>query len=329
MPPSSRSPGDDRRPRPPACPVKIEVARQQLVVLRQEVRACAATSQIMSARSPCCRSAPLTSSQILPARRMPDRRDRMDRPDRRRLRERLADVPRPLLLAHVVLQVAPRHVETDRVAPDDVERVARREPHAARADRDDQLDLVVVVLRRQRIADAPDRRRHDRHDGVGRLGEEERRLLRRVAAHLLRVLGVVAARRSRCGGPGKRSVAAGDRHGRQVPGGNGVIWSLRSASGRCDASSATASQRLTARAHSASGCRAGAASANAGSAGTRRRCAAASDTARGRASTRRALASCGTRQTSASVGASPWQNAPVAGSRASRVSSASRPTSHQ
>ena len=46
-------------------------------------------------------------------------------------------------------------------------------------------------------------------------------------------------------------------------------------------------------------------------------------------STRRALASCGTRQTSASVGVSPWQKRPVAGSRASCGSSASRPTSIQ
>ena len=46
-------------------------------------------------------------------------------------------------------------------------------------------------------------------------------------------------------------------------------------------------------------------------------------------STRRAFASCGTRQMSASVGASPWQKCPVCGSRESRASSASNPTSIQ
>ena len=44
----------------------------------------------------------------------------------------------------------------------------------------------------------------------------------------------------------------------------------------------------------------------------RPRCAAASDSGERSSSTRRALASCGTRQMSASVGASPWQKAPVA-----------------
>ena len=95
----------------------------------------------------------------------------------------------------VALQVAARHVEADRVAED--ERRSRLRPatlHARLADRHHELDLVVEVLGGQRIADAARRcRRHDGHDRVGRLGEEERRLLGGIAAHLLRVLGVVAA----------------------------------------------------------------------------------------------------------------------------------------
>jgi hypothetical protein len=147
----------------------------------------------MSARSPACRRLPLTSSQIFPRESCPTAPDRMKRTDRRRLRERLADVPRALLLAHVALQVAARHVEPDRVTPDQARRRLGAHVHAGAADRDDELDLVMKVLRRERIGDAPDRRRNHRDDRVGGLGEEERRLLARIAAHFLRVLRIVAA----------------------------------------------------------------------------------------------------------------------------------------
>src|SRR5262245_64742175 len=85
---------------------------------------------------------------------MTDFRYAMDGTDRRRLGEGLADVPRPLFLPHLVLQVAPRHVEPDGVAPDDAERVGRREIDAGAANRRDELELVMEVLRRERIVNA-------------------------------------------------------------------------------------------------------------------------------------------------------------------------------
>src|SRR5438876_17405 len=75
---------------------------------------------------------------------------------------------------------------------------------------------MMEVLRRQRIADATDGRWHDRHDGVSRLSEEERRVLARVAAHLLRMLGVIAADAVNVADR-KTAGAAGDRHGGNRP----------------------------------------------------------------------------------------------------------------
>jgi hypothetical protein len=94
--------------------------------------------------------------------------------------------------------------------------VAGSDVGARRADRDDQLDLVMVVLRRRRIRDLPDGGRDDGDDCIRRLREKERRLLRRVAAHLLRVLGVVAADAEDVA-DGEARVGAVDRHGRGVP----------------------------------------------------------------------------------------------------------------
>ena len=120
-------------------------------------------------------------------------RERLQRPEHGRVVEALADLPRLLLVTHRTLEVAPGHVEADRVTEDQVERALRRDVSPALRERRDQLDLVVVILGERRI------RVIDRHAGrreldrIGRLLEEERRLARRVRSHLARVRRVVAA----------------------------------------------------------------------------------------------------------------------------------------
>ena len=77
---------------------------------------------------------------------------------------------------------------------------------AAALERDDQLDLVVHVLGQRRIG----HRAAVRHDGVGGLGEEERRLAH-VLAHLLDVLDIIAADAPQAADR-KIFVGAGDRN---------------------------------------------------------------------------------------------------------------------
>src|SRR6185436_13750487 len=79
----------------------------------------------------------------LPAGRVSDLLHRIQRPDWRRLGKRLADIPWALPLAHFDLQVATRHVEADRVTPDDAERIRRGELHTAGTDRSDELYFMV------------------------------------------------------------------------------------------------------------------------------------------------------------------------------------------
>src|SRR5438045_3219375 len=113
----------------------------------------------------------------------------LERRARRGLVEALSHLPRAAHLLRFALEVAPRHVEPDAVAPDGLERLLERNVLPALADRDDHLDLVVDVLRADGIGD----RRAALHDGIRRLHEEERRLAIRVVAHLARMLGVIAA----------------------------------------------------------------------------------------------------------------------------------------
>ena len=81
-----------------------------------------------------------------------------------------------------------RHVEAGRVAIDQVHDPVGRHVRAATLQRDDQLDLVVQVLRRLRVGQGGT----VHHDRVRRLHEEERVLARRVAAHLAGMRRVVA-----------------------------------------------------------------------------------------------------------------------------------------
>jgi hypothetical protein len=101
--------------------------------------------------------------------------------------ERLGAVPRAAHLAGLLLEVAPGHVEPDRVAEDFVERAFRRDLAAAFLERHHQLELVVHVLRARGV-----RERAVGGERIRRLGEEERRVAVRIVAHLAGVLGVVA-----------------------------------------------------------------------------------------------------------------------------------------
>ena len=111
---------------------------------------------------------------------------------RRCLREGLAQIPGALDFAQRRLQVAPRHVEADRIAVDQGVGTLRRDANAARTDGNDELDFVVVVFGGQRVLHMADIGRNDRHDRIRRLGEKERRLLGRIATHFPRVLRIVS-----------------------------------------------------------------------------------------------------------------------------------------
>src|SRR5674476_470701 len=84
--------------------------------------------------------------------------------------------------------VAAGEVDADRVAVDAVIGLGDRDVAAAALERDHQLDLVVHVLGQRRIGHGA----AVGHDGVGRLGEIERRQPL-VLAHLADVLDIVAA----------------------------------------------------------------------------------------------------------------------------------------
>src|SRR5580658_1871403 len=114
---------------------------------------------------------------------------RRDRGARGRLVEALAEVPGTAELLGLALEVAPRHVEPDGIAEDEVECLVDRHVAPAFGQRDHQLDLVLIVLGLGRIGDGA----AAGDDGVGRLHEEERRLAVGVMAHLARMLGIVPA----------------------------------------------------------------------------------------------------------------------------------------
>ena len=157
---------------------------------------------------------------------------------------------------------------------------------------------------------------HHRHDRIGRLGEEERRLLRSASPPIsLRVLGVVAADaedvadRKALGAIPAMGTARRipQREVRKSVAGIAIFrsaWRVRGCQRRNAGSARTfghprragsqAPHRRTPAAR-----------------GTSARCGSSVGYGVRSMSTRRALASCGTRQMSASVGASPWQKRPV------------------
>src|SRR5579883_3471460 len=115
-----------------------------------------------------------------------------DSADRRRAVECLGDAPGTAALLHLTLQIAACHVEPHRIAVDAALHIDGSKIRAALAHGDDQLDLVVQVLRQGRIPQNAGLALPDRQDGIGRL-HEEKRWLAPALAHLSRVIRVVAA----------------------------------------------------------------------------------------------------------------------------------------
>ena len=125
--------------------------------------------------------------------------------------EALGGVPRLALVPGGGLQVAAGQVDADRIAEHQRQRRVRRHVRPAASQGDDELDLVVQIVRRRRIGN----RGAGRGDGVGGLGEEERRIAV-VAAHLPPMGGVVAtdAQNAPHGKQGVRSHDGDGRDGR-------------------------------------------------------------------------------------------------------------------
>ena len=185
-------------PTPAGVPVKIRSpgARRKSFE-RYEIAS--GTFQMSWLRSPDCLRAPFTSSQIAPGVRVSDGARRCDLADRPGRLERLGDLPRPPRLLRDVLQVAPRHVEPDRIAEDVAERRVDGDVLAAFAERHHQLDLVVHVLRRRT---GRENRRRPARDCRGSSGKRtaapcrDRRPSRRRVRHS-------CGRRNRPGAPGR------------------------------------------------------------------------------------------------------------------------------
>ena len=173
-----------------------------------EVAIISGTFQIIWSRSPVCRRSPLTSSVIAPAAGWPTALAGCSGPQGADCLEGLRHLPRAAQLLRPVLQVAPGHVDADGVAEDAVERARDRNVRAALAERHHHLDLVMHVLGGRRIG-----KRAVEDQVVRVLLEEERRLAVRVAAHLDRVGGVVAADAIDAVDR-EQEVAAGDRQSR-------------------------------------------------------------------------------------------------------------------
>jgi hypothetical protein len=86
------------------------------------------------------------------------------------------------------LEVAPREIDANCVAEDAVERPLELDVAPAGLERHHELDLVMHVLGERRVGHRP----AIRHDGIGGLCEEERRLAH-ILPHLANMLLIVAA----------------------------------------------------------------------------------------------------------------------------------------
>src|SRR5690606_31704742 len=103
--------------------------------------------------------------------------------------ESLARIPRSALVTRFKLKVSAREIVTYGIAKDVFQRIADRDVAARLTDCDDELDLVMQVGGAWGV-------RHGgivRHDCIGRLREEERRLALGILTHLSRMCRVVAA----------------------------------------------------------------------------------------------------------------------------------------
>ena len=98
-------------------------------------------------------SEPIIDEKRYPLRSGLEFRSRRDRTDDSRVFEGLGDIPGPLLVLHHLLQVAPRHVEPHRIAEHGRHGFVGGNLEGGSADRNHQLDLVMIILRSRRIGD--------------------------------------------------------------------------------------------------------------------------------------------------------------------------------
>src|SRR6202789_1515668 len=108
---------------------------------RREI--CSATLQIILDKSLDCLTSPLTASVMLPL--FICRSRGMQMADHGRMVEGFADLPRLLASGHLVLQVAPGHVQADGVAEHAGQCLVHRQIAPALVQCGDQLDLMVIV----------------------------------------------------------------------------------------------------------------------------------------------------------------------------------------
>src|ERR1700737_5592871 len=116
----------------------------------------------------------------------------MNRTEHRGVIKTLTDFPRLLFSRHAVLQIAPGHIEAERIAIDMLERLLWGNIGAAGFQRRYQFDLVVIVFGERRIGMFRDGADCDVLDRIGRLLEKKWRLAVWVGAALARGRGIVA-----------------------------------------------------------------------------------------------------------------------------------------
>src|SRR3954449_3081165 len=109
-------------------------------------------------------------------------RDRVDRAEHRSVIKALADFPRLLFRRHAILQVTAGHIEPPSIAVHVLERLFGTNVGAARLQRRNQLDFVVIVLGKRGIWMIGDRSGGDVLDRVSRLLTEEWRFAVRIGA---------------------------------------------------------------------------------------------------------------------------------------------------
>src|SRR5215472_5338215 len=165
------------------------------------------TFQIICARSPSCRSLPLAVSAMRPLLGWPILPAGCSGPQGAEASNALPISHGRFMSRDGDLQIAPRKVDAHAVAVDAVERLIERDVAPAGLERHHQLHLVMHVLGERGIGHVSS----VRHDGVGGLGEEERRIAH-VVPHLADVFFVIAADAPDAAN-GKHLVAAGHRDG--------------------------------------------------------------------------------------------------------------------
>ena len=204
-------------PTPAGVPVKMR-SPGLISTSADRNRTISGTFQIMSERSPRWRVSPFTLHSIAPLASGPIPAFGVMAPAGGGKVEAFRHIPRPALFLRRRLNVAPRHVEPDGVAEDQLIDAIRLDVPAAAAEGDDKFDLVLEIEGRWRIGDD----RAIGSDRIGGLREEEWRIGVGIAAHFPRMFGVVlanaedAAHRERLprGHSESRSRAVGERRSR-------------------------------------------------------------------------------------------------------------------